>query len=209
MSDTVLQVARDQLGRMRGMTALYHRRFFADVWLTATVYLAVLSVGYLGAAPVFATLAFVALLGSVLTAFDASYLMFARHYAADLEAFVNGRLGADVLVGARLEEAYLFPLRGTKIVTIRLGRGFTWFGFVTVFLTLLGVAGYGLGVALALPTFETGAAVFAYVTILGALTVGALVAGTWWFVAGTGEARLDSVLAGPFAASRAAAASSS
>ena len=36
---------------MRGMTALYHRRFFSDVWLTMVTYLAVLTAGHLGAEP--------------------------------------------------------------------------------------------------------------------------------------------------------------
>ncbi len=199
MSDAALSVAREQLRRMRGMTALYHRRFFADIWLTVAVYLAVLAAGHLGAEPMFIPLAFVALFGAVVTAFDASYLMFARHYAARVERFINERIGIEVLVGAKLENAYLFPLSEPKIVTIRAGRGFSWFGFVTAFFTLLGVVGFALGVVLAIQELETGVATFWYVTTLAVPTAGALAAGIWWFVAGTGEARLADVLDSHFA----------
>lgn len=199
MTDDALSVAREQLRRMRGMTALYHRRFFADIWLTVTVYLGVLAVGYLGAEPMFALLAFVALFGAVVTAFDASYLMFARHYATHIEQYINRRLGTEILVGARLEDAYLFPLSEPKVVTIRAGRGFSWFGFVTAFFTFLGVAGYALGATLALQHIETGVAAFWFVAALASLTAGALTTGIWWFIAGTGEARLEDVLETHFA----------
>lgn len=208
MTDAALSVAREQLRRMRGMTALYHRRFFSDIWFTTVTYLAVLTAGHLGAEPMFATLAFVALFGAVVTAFDASYLIFARHYATRLESYINRRLDEEILVGGRLEESYLFPLNTRKIVTISAGSGFSWFGFMTAFFTILGAAGYALGVALALQTLESGVTIFLYMTALGLLTLMALAAGIWWFVAGTGEARLDAVLGevfgepGPRVASR-------
>ena len=45
---------------------------------------------------------------------------------------------------------YLFPLNRTKIVTIAVGHGFSWFGYVTVFFTLLGMAAYGFGLGIGL-----------------------------------------------------------
>jgi uncharacterized membrane protein YiaA len=201
VTDVVLAVARDQLGRMRAMTALYHRRFFADIWLTVAVYLGVLAAGHLGAEPMFAMLAFVALFGAVVTAFDASYLIFARQYAARLETFINDRIGTDVLVGARLESAYLFPLDASKVVTIRFGRDFSWFGFVTVFFTFLGAAGYALGVVLALDALATAAARGWYLAALAPITVAALGTGVWWFAGGTGERRLRGVLDASFGGS--------
>ena len=88
MSDSI-KIAQQQLGRMRGMTALYHRRFFTDVWLTLLLWLALVVAGDLGSELAFVMLPFVALFGAVITAFDASYLIFARHYAAALERYLN------------------------------------------------------------------------------------------------------------------------
>lgn len=199
MTDLDLSVARDQLRRMRSMTALYHRRFFADVWFTIAAYLGVLAVGHSGAEPMFVVLPFVALFGAVITAFDASYLIFARQYATRLEGFINSRLGSAVLVGALLENAYLFPLDAAKVVTVRPGRDFSWFGFVTAFFTLLGAGGYALGIALAVDALETASAVTLFLISLLPLTAVTLVAGLWWFPFGTGESRLRSVLDDAFA----------
>lgn len=189
-------VAERQLRRMRGMVALYHRRFFADVWLTLLTWLALLVAGDLGAERAFLALPFVPLFGAVFTAFDASYLVFARHYAASLERYLNRRLGDPVLVAAELEDAYLFRLGSRKVVAI--GRPFTWFGFVTAFCTALGMAGYGLGVHLGMGAVEGRPALGLFLGILGLFTLAALATGWWWFVAGTGEGRLARILAARF-----------
>lgn len=180
------------------MTALYHRRFYADVWLAGGFYLGALTGASLGAEPLFAVLPFIALFGAVVTAFDASYLIMARHYAARLERFINERLGEEILVGAELEDAYLFPLSKPKVVTIRFGGDFSWFGFVTLFFTLLGVAAYALGFVMAWEAIETGPGHFWFAAALGPLTLASLAAGLWWFARGTGEARLELVLGRSF-----------
>ena len=185
-------VAERQLRRMRGMTALYHRRFFADVWLTLLTWLGVLVAGDLGSGLAFVALPFVALFGAVLTAFDASDLILARHHAAALERYINRDLGETVLVASELEDAYLFTLRDRKVVTI--GSNFTWFGFVTVFFTLLGGTGFALGVHLGLGAIEGLPATGLFLGVLGAMTAAALVTGLWWFVGGTGERRLTDIL---------------
>jgi hypothetical protein len=185
-------VADRQLRRMRGMVALYHRRFYADVWLTLVTWLGLLVVGDLGAERAFVVLPFVALFGAVITSFDASYLIFARHYAAALERYLNRELGETVLVAADLEGAYLFRLRDRKIVTI--GRPFTWFGYVTLFLTALGVAGFAYGTYLGVEHLEGQAAVAIYLAGLALFTIASLGVGLWWFTAGTGERRLTDIL---------------
>lgn len=189
-------VAERQLRRMRGMTALYHRRFFADVWLTLLTWLGMLVAGDLGSGLAFVALPFIALFGAVITAFDASYLIFARHYAAALERYLNNRLGERVLIASELEDAYLFTLRARKVVTI--GRNFTWFGFVTAFFTVLGGAGYALGVHLGLGAVEGQPATGLFLGVLAAVTVASLATGMWWFVAGTGERRLTEILDATF-----------
>jgi hypothetical protein len=193
MTDARFELARDQLGRMRGMTAMYHRRFYNDVWLTGTLYLVVLTAGHLGAQPVFAALPFIALFGAVITAFDASYLMLARHYAVRLERYLDDRTGGGILVGGALEDGYLFPLGVRKVVTIATGAGFTWFGWVTVVFTFLGVVGYVLGLVLAVQNLSPPAVIW-LVASLAPPTIGSVAVGLWWFVAGTGERRLEDIL---------------
>lgn len=189
-------IASQQLRRMRGMTALYHRRFFADVWLTLLAWLGVFIAGDLGSGRVFVALPFIAVFGAVITAFDASYLIFARHYAAALERYLNDELGEKVLVAAELEDAYLFTLRARKVVTI--GSNFTWFGFITMFFTFLGAAGIALGVHLGLQVIDGQPATGLFLGVLGVVTAASLGTGLWWFVGGTGERRLTDILDATF-----------
>ncbi|MDH3499173.1 MAG: hypothetical protein OEM97_03545 [Acidimicrobiia bacterium] len=186
-------VAASQLSRMRGMTGLYHRRFFFDIQFTVVVVLATGAAGFAIDDRLFLAVPFVALLGATQTAFDASYLIFARQYAARLERFLNDSLGQRVLVAADLESRYLFPLDVPKTVTLRFGKDFTWFGFMTAFYTLLGVlsfvAGFGLGI-----TALSNRGQLVYTLVLGLLTVASLGTGLWWFNGGEGERRLRSVL---------------
>ena len=194
--DDRMKMAAAQLSRMRGMTAMYHRRFFLDVNIATVLVLALLVVGWFGAEPAFLMVPVVALVGAVQTAFDASYLIFARWYAAYLERYLNERLGERIHVAAELEATYLFPLGSPKIVTIPLGGGFTWFSFVTIFYTVLGAFAYLFGLILGWGTLvdaPVGVAVLYAVGLFG-ITLAAVVVGLWWFVTGAGERRLQSVL---------------
>ena len=194
--DDATRIAAAQLARMRGMTRYYHQRFFSDIRYTTTAALALLVAGWWGIGEAFLLVPVVALLGATLTAFDASYLVFARQYAARLEARINRDLGSDVLVAARLEDAYLFPLDRPKVVTAAFGGGFSWFGFMTLFFTGVGAALFGFGLALGLPVLQDhgDAWTIAYSATLGTALVAAVTVGVWWFPLGTGEQRLREVL---------------
>ena len=191
-----IAIAHRQLARMRGMNAMYHERFFSDIRFTTVAVLAMFTLGAAVDRWLFLTVPFIALLGATSTAFDASYLIFSRQYATRLERYINARVGRSVLIAHELEDAYLFPLDRRKIVTLRFGQDFSWFGFMTAFYTLLGVVAYvvGLGLSLDVLTDSSGGYALAYLTVLAALTIAALVVGGWWFVAGTGEERLEAVL---------------
>jgi hypothetical protein len=194
------RMAAAQLSRMRGMTAMYHRRFFLDVNVTTVVIIGLLVVGWFGADPAFLVVPVVALMGAVQTAFDASYLIFARWYATYLERYLNERAGERIHVAAEMEAVYLFPLGTPKIVTIPVGGGFTWFSFVTVFYTIIGVLAYLFGLILGWSTLEdapVGVAVLYGAGLFG-ITVATFVTGVWWFVTGEGERRLQRVLDGQF-----------
>jgi hypothetical protein len=194
--DLSTTIAREQLGRMRGMTRFYHERFFADVRFSAIAGVLLLVAGWWEIPEAFLLVPVVALLGALMTAFDASYLIFARQFAARLEARINDDLGSTVLVAAELEDAYLFPLDVPKIVTVPWSGGLTWFGFMTLFLTGLGAALFGFGLALGLPVLMDHGPGWtaAYLSILAVSVVASLGVGMRWFAGGAGERRLRDVL---------------
>lgn len=198
--EPTLRIAADQLGRMRGMTRYYHERFFSDIRLQVVLTVVLFVVGFWEVEGAFLLIPVVALYGAVQTAFDASYLIFARQYAARLERYLNSRLDSPVLVAAELEQQYLFPLDETKIVTVAFGSRFTYFGFVTLFFTALGVLTYLFGLVLGLPFLDRAgdAWTVAYLVSLFAMTLAALFVGWWWFVRGEGERRLRSILDASF-----------
>lgn len=191
-----LDLAQSQLSRMRGMTRYYHQRFFNDIRFTTVGVIGLLLIGFWSVPEAFLLVPVVTLIGANQTAFDASYLYFARHYAADLEAEINSSMRRRVLVGAELEDVYLFPLDRRKVVAIGYGNDFTWFGWMTVLYTTLGVSGYGFGLALGWPVLTTTSPgwLYPYLGVIGLLTVGSLAVGWWWFIVGTGERRLRAVL---------------
>jgi hypothetical protein len=192
-----VELAARQLARMRGMNGAYHRRFFGDVRFVLVIVLLLFAGGLELDRHLYLAIPFVALFGAAQTAFDASYLVFSRHYATRLERYINGRIGRDVLVAHRMEETYLFPLHARKIVTLAGGPGFTWFGFMTGFITLLGIGAYVTGLVLSLDVLtDHGSVVLAgtYLGVLLGLTILALAVGAWWFVGGEGERRLTTVL---------------
>jgi hypothetical protein len=192
------EVVLAQLARMRGMTRYYHERFFSDTRIVVLLVLALLLIGWAGLSEAFLLVPVVALLGANQTAFDASYLYFARHYAASLEAVINRSLGDKTLRGAELEERYLFPLDTPKLVAVARPPGFTWFGWVTVFYTVLGILAFGAGLALGWETLRNSGDewTLVYVVSLAALTLGSIGVGYWWFVRGEGERRLRETLEG-------------
>ena len=196
--DDPMRLATLQLSRMRGMTVEYHRRFFGDIRFAVVSITALFVVGFWEVPAAFLLIPVIAVYTAVQTAFDASYLIFARQYAARLERYLNARAGETIHVGAMMEDAYLFPLDVRKIVTAAPGRGFSWFGFVTLFQTALGVAAAGFGMALGYTNFlqlHAGAWDSVYFTTIFVLAAAALGVGVWWFVGGEGERRLREVLA--------------
>lgn len=182
-----LTLLHHQLVRMRSMDATYHRRFFGDVRYVTVLVLGLFVVAWTIDQAFLLLIPFVALIGACQTAFDASYLIFARRYAAALERRINSLAGSELLVGHRLEDAYLFHLGRDR------GAGFTWFGFMTTFYTLLGVGAYAVGLIGGLEHLDQSVVPLYLVGLLG-LTAFALVVGIWWFVSGKGDDRLAAIL---------------
>ncbi len=190
------RLASAQLRRMRGMNARYHERFFADIRFTMVVAIGVFVAGAAVDRKLVALVPLVALVGAAQTAFDASYLIFSRQYSARLERWLNDHADEPVLVAAELEDSYLFPLDTTKVVTLAFGTGFSWFGFMTAFYTVIGMIVYlvGLGIGATALAEQSGPLAGVYLLSVVGLTLLTLGAGWWWFVSGTGERRLSAIL---------------
>jgi len=178
----------------------YHSRFFSDTRFTTVAVISLFLVGFWEIPEAFLLVPVVALVGANQTAFDASYLYFARHYSTALEKEINSSKRRRILVASELEDRFLFPLDGRKIVAIGFGNDFTWFGWMTVAYTALGVLAFTAGLGLGwetLATAGTGWIVF-YLASLFSMTFVSLAVGWWWFVAGVGEQRLSEVLSSRF-----------
>jgi len=189
-------LAAAQLGRMRAMNAKYHARFFADVRYSVTASLGLFVAAAALDGRLLALIPVVALIGAAQTAFDASYLIFSRQYATRLERWLNRELGTGVLVANRLEDAYLFPLDKPKVVTLAWGSGFTWFGFMTAFYTVIGASVFVVGLvggAQAIASSNRLVSV-AYLLTMVVITLITLGVGWWWFPGGVGERRLRQIL---------------
>lgn len=192
--------ASRQLARMRALVGMYHRMFFRDVRFTLLLVVGLLGLGWWGVDELFLVVPFVCLWGAGQTAFDASYLMMGRHYAAALEAYLNENGAEGVLVGGALEDAYLFPLNSAKVVTVPIHGPFTWFSFMTAFITAGGLWTATVGLWAGWDTLSGlgGVPRLVYLSALGVFTLSALGAGLWWFVGGVGERRLVVVLGETF-----------
>jgi len=194
MTDPI-ELATQQLGRMRSMNRAYHERFFSDVRFTSVTLVALFVIGAWQVPIAFLLIPPLAVLGAVQTAFDASYLIFSRHYSTVLEQRLNEVARANVLVAHEMESVYFFPLNERKIVTFAPGSPLTWFGFMTLFYTGFGVAAFGFALSLGWHTLVSAGDAWpaAYLVVLGSLVLSALGAGWWWFVMGVGEQRLTAI----------------
>lgn len=175
------------------MTRYYHARFFADTRYTAIGVIVLLVIGFWAVPEAFLLVPVVALLGANQTAFDASYLFMSRRYAATLEDEINQAMRRRMLIGAELEDRYLVPLGSRRLVGAAFGRDFSWFGWMTVLYTILGILAYVSGLWLGWGVLDGAGRVF-YLASLGLLTVASVAVGWWWFVAGTGDERLADVI---------------
>ena len=145
---------KEQLSRMRSMNRYYHDQFLLDVRIlfifnTVFIFLSLNNKNALYLIPL------ISLFGSVLLSFHAYFLIFSRHYSEFIEKKINSEYDEDVLIAHELENDYFFPTQERKIVVAVLNKGFTWFSFVTLFITLYGISSFIWSVSythLTLPT---------------------------------------------------------
>ena len=183
-----INILNNQLTRMRQMNNFYHKQFLLDVRL---LFFFTIIFFYLSSTNINALLIipFISLFGSVLLSFHAHYLIFTRNYSEFLEEKINKINGSDVLIAHKLENSYLFPIKDRKLVVVKLGSDFTWFGFVTLFITFLGISAYIFALReLIIIKYD----VF-YIFFILLITLVTLFIGIWWFLLGNGEKKLEKV----------------
>ena len=183
-----LTVYLDQLKRMRSMNRYYHDQFLIDVrvlFILNTVFI-FLSLGNLNALYL---IPLISLFGSVILSFHAYFLIFSRQYTEFIEKRINNEYDEEILIAHKLENEYFFPINQKKIVVAVLNKGFTWFSFVTLFITA-----YGIGTFLfsSYQIYIKNLGLVYFYVIIGLLLVTTFI-GVWWFVSGTGEQRLKKV----------------
>ena len=183
-----ITILNNQLSRMRSMNKYYHDQFLFDVRI---LFFFTIIFHYLALTNnmVYMLIPFISLFGSVLLAFHAHYLIFSRNYSEFIEIKMNKILGNDVLIAHKLENKYLFPINDRKIVVAKLGSEFTWFGFVTLFITFLGISSYVYSINRLLNTGINSN----YYIFIALITLITLIIGIWWFLLGNGENRLEKV----------------
>ncbi len=183
-----ITIYKDQLSRMRSMNRYYHDQFLIDVrvlFVLNTIFI-FLSLGNSNALYL---LPLISLFGSVILSFHAYFLIFSRQYTQFIEKRINTEFDDNILIAHELENEYFFPINQKKIVVAVLNKGFTWFSFVTLFITFYGVSTYAWAINQMLNNNMN--INFIYFILL--VTLVTLSVGFWWFLSGTGEKRLERI----------------
>ena len=183
-----ITILNNQLSRIRSMNKYYHDQFLFDVRI---LFFFTIIFHYLALTnnTAYMLIPFVSLFGSVLLSFHAHYLIFSRNYSEFIEIKLNNILGNDVLIAHKLENSYLFPIKDRKIVVAKLGSDFSWFGYVTLFITFIGISSYVYSIVSLLNT-EISLYYYLFIALITLIT---LIIGIWWFLLGNGEKRLEKV----------------
>ena len=183
-----ITIYKEQLSRMRSMNKYYHDQFLIDVRVlfvlnTVFIYLSLGNPNALYLVPL------ISLFGSVVLSFHAYFLIFSRQYTQFIEKRINNEYNEDILIAHELENEYFFPINQKKIVVAVLNKGFTWFSFVTLFITFYGVSAYSWSI---IQMFNKGMNIY-FIYFILFITFVTLSVGFWWFLSGTGEKRLERV----------------
>ncbi len=183
-----ITIYKDQLSRMRSMNRYYHDQFLIDVrvlFVLNTIFIFL----SLGSSNALYLLPLISLFGSVILSFHAYFLIFSRQYTQFIEERINTEFDEDILIAHELENEYFFPINQKKIVVAVLNKGFTWFSFVTLFITFYGVSTFAWSIYQIINNEMN--INFVYFILL--VTLVTLSVGFWWFLSGTGEKRLERI----------------
>ena len=129
------------------MNKFYHLEFLKDVRYFFAISIISLIISF-NNQNVLYLLPLISLFGSVMLAFHAYFLIFSRNYSEYLEKKINKQSNSEIFITHKLENSYFFPIQDKKIVVAKIGKEFSWFSFVTLFITFYGVALYVYAVCL-------------------------------------------------------------
>ena len=183
-----IKILENQLKRMRSMNKFYHLEFLKDVRYFFAISIISLIISF-NNQNVLYLLPLISLFGSVMLAFHAYFLIFSRNYSEYLEKKINKQSNSEIFITHKLENSYFFPIQDKKIVVAKIGKEFSWFSFVTLFITFYGVALYVYAVY-NLVTLMNSINYLVFIIILTLITFSV---GYWWFVNNVGESRLRSI----------------
>ena len=170
------------------MNKFYHLEFLKDVRYFFAISIISLIISF-SIQNVLYLLPLISLFGSVMLAFHAYFLIFSRNYSEYLEKKINKQSNSEIFITHKLENSYFFPIQDKKIVVAKIGKEFSWFSFVTLFITFYGVALYVYAVY-NLATLMNSINYLVFIIILTLITFSV---GYWWFVNNVGESRLRSI----------------
>ena len=183
-----INILENQLKRMRSMNKFYHLEFLKDVRYFFAISIISLIISF-NNQNVLYLLPLISLFGSVMLAFHAYFLIFSRNYSEYLEKKIDKQSNSEIFITHKLENSYFFPIQDKKIVVAKIGKEFSWFSFVTLFITFYGVALYVYAVY-NLVTLMNSINYLVFIIILTLITFSV---GYWWFVNNVGESRLRSI----------------
>ena len=129
----------------------------------------------------------ISLFGSVILSFHAYFLIFSRHYSEFIEQKINNEFDDKILIAHELENDYFFPTKQKKMVVAVFNKNFSWFSFVTLFITTLW--NFIIFLVNIHMIYDSKHELYLF-SIIG-ITFITLVIGYWWFISGTGEKRLE------------------
>ena len=183
-----INILENQLKRMRSMNKFYHLQFLKDVRYFFAISIISLIISFNNDTVLY-LLPLISLFGSVMLAFHAYFLIFSRNYSEYLEKKINKQSNSEIFITHKLENSYFFPIQDKKIVVAKIGKEFSWFSFVTLFITFYGVALYVYAIY-NLVTLMNSINYLVFIIILTLITFSV---GYWWFVNNVGESRLRSI----------------
>ena len=183
-----LNIINKQLTRIRAMNKFYHQQFLLDIRILLLLTVSLFYLSFTNV-KVFLLLPPVCLFGAILLAFHAHYLIFSRYYSDYLEEKINNISNKNLLITNKLENEYFFSLKDKKLVVANIGKKFTWFGFVTIFITFTGIFVYVYSINQVIQA-NLGQN---YLLFMFLITLITLIIGIWWFLLGNGEKRLEKI----------------
>ena len=183
-----ISILNNQLNRIRQMNKFYHQQFLLDVRILFILNTSFLYIGFNNRLA-YVIIPFISLFGAVLLSFHAHFLIFSRNYSEFIEQNINKISKKDLLIGHKLENSYFFPTKDKKLVVASFGKKFTWFSFVTIFITFFGTSSYIYSIYQLFITTNYKNYLF-FITFITFIT---LLIGIWWFLLGNGEKRLEKI----------------